>query len=69
MRVGPLGPGEQGAVHVSVATGFEHEGAAEVVLMLARPGPAVEHRPALRRRPAGRDQPERFAGRMGVDRA
>ena len=69
MRVGALRFRQQRAVHVCMATRFEHEGTAEVVLMLAGPGAALEHRAALRGRPAGRDEPERFAGRVGVDRA
>ena len=43
--------------------------AAQVVLVLARPGAALEHRAALRRRPAVDDEPQRLAGGVGVDRA
>ena len=66
---GALGLGEQGAVHVRMAARLEHEGAAQVILVLERPGSAREHRPALGRGPAVDDQPQRFARGVGVDRA
>src|SRR5688500_2771662 len=67
VRVDALGLGEERAVHVEMPAGLEHEQAAQMILMLTRPGAPLQHRPARRGGPAGGDQTERFPAGVGVD--
>ena len=50
-----------------VAARFLHENAAQVVLVVLRPGPALQHRGAFGRRPARRDEPQWFSCRVRVN--
>ena len=61
--------GEQRAVHVGVAARLEHQRAAQMIDVLLRPRPLVEHRRAFGARQPFDDETERLAGRVGVDGA
>ena len=67
MRIRPLGLGQQRAVHVEVPARLEHQRAAQVVLVLPRPGAPLEHGGAPRSGPALGDQAERLPRRVGVN--
>jgi len=51
-----------------MAARFEHEGTPQMVLVLASPRAPLELRAALGRGPPARDQAERFARRVGINR-
>jgi len=70
-RVGAGGDrlGQDRAVHVGVPARFEHQRPPDVVGVFLHPRPLLEHGAALRGRIPFQDEPEGFAGGMGVERA
>jgi len=60
--------GDEAAVHVRVAAWLVDEQAADVVEVLPGEPPLLENRPALERLDAARDDPERLAAGVVVDR-
>ena len=61
------GLGEDRAVHVGVPARLEHQRPAQMIGVPLQPLALVEHRLAARRREPLDDEPQRLAGRVGVD--